>query len=47
MVTWSLYDDVTTKHFGGKIWYFKANKKDELPLPIVFNIWETIGAVKL
>ena len=42
-----LYDDVTTKHFRGKIWYFKANKEPKLPLQIVLNMWQTIGAVKL
>ena len=26
MVTWSLYDDVTNKHFLGKILYFKWNR---------------------
>ena len=38
VVTWSLYDDVTTKHFRDKIWYFKANKKHELLLQIVLNM---------
>ena len=47
VVTWSLYDDVTTKHFRGKIWYFKENKKNELPLQIVLNMCQTIGPVKL
>ena len=26
MVTWSLYDDATTKHFLGKIFYFNWNR---------------------
>ena len=43
----SLYDDVTPKHFRGKIWYFKASKKHELPLQIVLNMWQTIRPVKL
>ena len=32
VVKWSLYYDVTTKHFKfkGKILYFKANKKFEI-----------------
>ena len=47
VVRWSLYDDVTRKHFRGKIWYFKANKKHELPLQIVLNMCQAIGPVKL
>ena len=47
VVRWSLYDDVTMKHFRGKIWYFKANKKHELPLQIILNMWQTIRPVKL
>ena len=47
VVRWSLYDDVTTKHCRGEIWYFKANKKHELPLQIVLNMWQTIRPVKL
>ena len=43
----SLYDDVTTKHFPSKIWYFKANEKHELLLQIVLNMWQTIRPVKL
>ena len=27
VVTWSLYDDVTTKHFPGKILSFEAPKR--------------------
>ena len=33
VVTWSLCDDVTTKHFLANIWYFKAYKKLELLVP--------------
>ena len=32
VVTWSLYDDVTTKHFVGKILNFRVNKKFKLAL---------------
>ena len=47
VVTWSLYDEVSMKHFRCKIWYFKANKKHELQLQIVLYMWQTIGPVKL
>ena len=42
-----LYDHVTTKHFLGKILYFKAYKKRQLALQIVVNIWQTIVHFKL
>ena len=32
VVTWSLYDDVTTKNFVGKILNFRVNKKFKLAL---------------
>ena len=47
VVKGSLYDDVTTKIFRGKIWCFKANKKHELPLQIFPNMFQTIRAVKV
>ena len=47
VVTWSLCDDVTTKHFLANIWFFKANKKPELALQMIFNMWQTVGPVKL
>ena len=42
-----LYDHVTTKHFLGKILYFKAYKKPELAFQIVLNIWQTIVHLEL
>ena len=47
VVTWSLYDDVTTKHFRGEIWCFKGNEKHDLPLQIVLNMCHSIETVKL
>ena len=47
VVRWSLYDNITTKHFRDKMWYFKANNEHELHLQIVLNMCQTIGPVKL
>ena len=41
-VTLPLCDNVTTKHFLDKILYFKAYKRLELSLYIVFTTWSTI-----
>ena len=45
VITLPLCDNVTTKHFLDKMLYFKAYKKLELPLYIVFSTWSTIRLV--
>ena len=47
VVTWSLYDDITTKHFKGNILYFKANKKFEIAPQISVNMWQRIWPARV
>ena len=46
MVTWSLCDDVTTKHFLGKILYFKWNRYLQEALNIFPNMRGATGEVE-
>ena len=47
MVTSSLYDDVTAKHFLDKIFYFKVHKQHIVALQMILDMWQTMLAVQL